>query len=106
MAIPWSEENATSSAYSSDTLPRKLNFALIGQLTYKHSGKVAICDNVIIGEGHLYGISFKNNWWVFNNFTRFSHSLDCHDEEGKQVFLSLYQTGTADHIILTFVDPR
>jgi hypothetical protein len=55
---------ATHSTKSTDTEPKKLNYAFIGKITLKYN-KIYICKNVIVGQGHS---GAYNNWWIYTNF--------------------------------------
>ncbi|NQY65347.1 MAG: hypothetical protein HRT38_16845 [Alteromonadaceae bacterium] len=45
---------------SSSSLPKKLNFAFIGTMSFEHTQKTYIVENVVIGQGH----STRNTWWI------------------------------------------
>ncbi len=82
--LSWIPDSATASSRASDPLPDKLNFAFIGTLYYERMGLFYRCENVIIGQGHYFGI---NNFWVFSNNQEEPHSLACYDLAGYKYFL-------------------
>ncbi len=90
--VPWNEDFATATSYMFDFLPHGLNFAIMGTLTYTRSGVTAICENVIIAQGHL-GSGPANNFWLFNNATDYIHALKCFDSQSqKSIYLKIKST--------------
>lgn len=47
---------------SYDDTPRDLNFAFMGNLSFKRNGKNLTIFNVVLGQGH--NIMQRNNWWI------------------------------------------
>ncbi len=81
--LAWDDNYATSSSYAFDNMPKQLNFAIMGTLIYKFGALIAICDNVIIAQGHKsFGVA--HNLWLFNNTATYKHSLKCTDPTGLQ----------------------
>jgi len=46
---------------TTDLMPKELNFAFIGDMTFKHGGKTYTGTDIVIGQGHF---GAQNNWWV------------------------------------------
>ncbi|PHS05739.1 MAG: hypothetical protein COA88_11775 [Kordia sp.] len=45
---------------SSSSLPKKLNFAFVGTMSFEHTNKTYTLNNVLIAQGH----STRNTWWL------------------------------------------
>ncbi len=94
LGVPWREGFMMPTTYFSAATPAELNFAIMGTLTYKHSGVTAVCDNVIIAEGHV-PFFMSNNMWIFNNNNDFKNTLKCYDPANQQaIYLQIKEACT------------
>ena len=47
---------------TTDTMPKKLNFAFKGNMSFDHRGQTFTGEDIVIGQGSTD--SFRNNWWI------------------------------------------
>ncbi len=97
IGVSWDERFVTGTKYYNDLLPKELNFAIMGTLSFIWNDTSLICDNVIIAQGH-HNMG-DDNFWIFNNNTDRPHTLKCIDQARKKkvymnLFTGAYQNGS------------
>ncbi len=81
IGVPWSSNTATHTGKISSGTPGKLNWAIMGQISYssgigefQSTPFACAANNVILAEGH----GTEDNFWIWNNAgTNTNHNILC-----------------------------